>query len=157
MAIGLLALPAAAQADVSKNVQKAMRGKLIITADDLELPADEAEDSEVLATLKKASLSRLKHENVDGVATWSFSFIAFMKANPGATQVSLDFYKTDRKKTYVANKRLAGIDPKLPLLRGHIDITEDDGVNAATPYLVRLTVSVKGKDRILAETKLTLE
>jgi hypothetical protein len=69
-------------------------------------------------------------------------------------QVSLDFYTDDKKKAFVAQKRLAGIDPALTLLRSQVDLGEDDGLSPDHNYVVKLTAEVKGKEVLLASTRL---
>ena len=138
-----------ARADLSKGVQAKLKGEILIAPDGL--PAPEGDDAATIKALKKAATGTVKHQKVGGVATWSFQFMAFMKKKPGATQVSLDFY--DGKK-FVAQERLAGIDPSLTLLQASVDITEDDGLSPGKSYTVKLTTSVKGKDVVLATSKL---
>ena len=85
---------------------------------------------------------------------WRFYFMAFMSRKPGATQVALDFYTDDKKKEFVAQERLAGIDPTLTLLESQVELSEDDGLSPDRDYLVKLTTESKGKEIVLATTKL---
>jgi hypothetical protein len=146
----------AAHADLSKGVQKAMKGQLIVTAEELAMPA--GEDKAVIAALKKAGVKAVSgYRGGEGSNAWTFHFIAFMKKAPGKGEVSLDFYTDDKEKLYVANKRLSGLDPKLALVASKVDISEEDGVKKGGRYMVKLSAEIGGKDTVLAETKLTLK
>lgn len=149
----LFVSPRAADADVSKGVQAKLKGQIIISA--RALPEQSADDAATVAALKKAAVTTLKHIQVEGVPTWRFNFIAFMSKRPGVTQVSLDFYVDDKSKAFVAQKRLAGIDKNLTLLESQVDLSEDDGLNAGRSYIVKLAAEIRGKDVVLATTKLT--
>jgi hypothetical protein len=148
----LLGLATVARADLSKGVQAKLKGKIVISAD--ELPAAAEDDAATLRALKKAAVSQLKHSVDGGVATWRLHFLAFMTKKPGATMVSLDFYLDDKSKAFVAQKRLAGIDPGLTTLQARVDLTEDDGLSPNKNYVVKLAAQVKGREVILATTKL---
>lgn len=156
-AVALLAGSTAALADLSsKVVQKEMKGQLIVTAKPLAAP--DGDDRTVVKALKKAAVKSVKGFASGEVKGWNFAFIAFLKKAPGKNELSLDFYTDDKEKLYVANKRLTGIDPKLPVLEGQVDITEDDGVNAGKSYVLKLVVNHGGKkETLLATTKLTLK
>jgi hypothetical protein len=155
-AVALVVWSAGAHADLSKGVQKAMKGSLVVTESAFAIP--EGPDPAVIKALKKASAKSIKGSDGGEAGTvWSFNFIAFMKKAPGRDAISLDFYTDDKEKLYVANKRMTGIDPKLALLESQVDITEDDGVKKGGRYLVKLSVSNGNRDTVLAETKLTLK
>lgn len=143
---------AAARADVSEQVQKKFKGQILIAAD--ALPDSAPDDAELIRQLKKANTTVIGHTGGAGSAVWRFYFMAFMSKKPGATQVALDFYTDDKKRQFVAQERLAGIDPKLTLLESAVELSEDDGLAADQSYIVRLTAEVRGKDVVLATTKL---
>lgn len=138
--------------DVSKGVQAALEGKILITSGGLPVPGDD--DAVTIKALKKAATSHLEHERIGGVATWRFSFMAFMDKKPGVKQVALDFYRDDGSRAFVAQERLIGINPRLTLLQGDVEMTEDDGLSIGKSYIVRLVARVRGKDVVLAKTKL---
>jgi hypothetical protein len=144
-----------AHADVSKKVQKAFRGDILITQGPL--PEVAGDDAEVISAYKKARAKSLKHTESDGVAEWSFDYTAFLKKQPKITSLSVDFYTADKDKLYVANKGLMGIDPNLPILSGTLTINEDDGLNRGRTYLVKITGKVRGRDVTFAETKVTMK
>jgi len=155
-ALAVLALSllwsAAARADVSDPVQKKFKGQILVSADPL--PDSAADEGELVRQLKKAHTGVITHATGEGVAVWRFHFMAFMTRKPGATQVALDFYTDDKKKEFVAQERLAGIDPALTLLQSQVELSEDDGLTANRSYVVKLTAEVKGKEIVLATTKL---
>jgi hypothetical protein len=156
--LGFLALSLAllwsapARADVSEQVQKKFKGQILISAD--ALPSTAVDDAELIRALKKAHTSVVAHSGGAGSAVWHFYFMAFMTKKPGVTQVSLDFYTDDKKRQFVAQERLAGIDPKLTLLESAVELSEDDGLSPDQSYVVKLTAEVKGKEVVLATTKL---
>ena len=96
----------------------------------------------------------LKHATADGVPVWRFHVLAFMSKKPGVSQVALDFYTDDKTHAFVAQERLAGIDKDLSLLDAQVDLSEDDGLSANKTYVVKLTAEVRGKEVVLATTKL---
>jgi hypothetical protein len=144
-----------AQADLSKNVQKAFRGDILITTGPL--PEAAGSDAEVIGAYKKARAKSLKHTKVEGVAEWSFDYTAFLKQAPKVTTLSVDFHTADKEKLYVANKGLMGVDPTLPILTGTLTINEDDGLNVGRTYIVKITGKVKGKEVTFAETTITMK
>ncbi len=142
----------AAQADVPLSVQKQLKGQMFISPEPLPRSADS--DAALIKALKKANQAELKHVSADGVATWRFHVLAFMKQKPGVSQISLDFYLDDKTHAFVAQERLAGIDKGLTLLDAQVDLSEDDGLAANRSYIVKLAAEVRGKEVILATTKL---
>jgi hypothetical protein len=143
-------------AEVSPKVEKQFRGQILVSND--ALPEDAGSEAETLKAFKKLNLSAIKHRRgSDGVAAWSFHFMAFMNRKPGTSQIALDFYTADKARLFVASKRLAGIDPQLTLLRSRIDINEDEGLNKGGTYEVRLVAETKGKEVVLATTRLKVE
>lgn len=150
--LALLVCSSVARADVSEAVQKAFKGQILISAEPL--PDGVADEADQIRQLKKAHTGVIARGRGESVPVWRFHFMAFMSKKPGATQVSLDFYTDDKKKQFVAQERLAGIDPKLTLLQGEAELSEDDGLTADRSYVVKLTAEIKGKDVVLATTKL---
>ncbi|HLU66921.1 MAG TPA: hypothetical protein VKZ63_11635 [Kofleriaceae bacterium] len=150
-AAALLLWSSPAGADLSRGVQAKMKGKIVISASGL--PDTTGDDAATLRALKKAGAAPLAHEKVNGVPTWRFDFIAFMKRKPNAKMVSLDFYRDDKSKAFVAQERLAGIDPSLTLLQSTAELSADDGLEPGKRYIVKLAATVNGKEVVLATTK----
>ena len=146
-------LAGTASADISKKVQKTFAGEILFTETALPEAADSPADT--IALYKKSALKVLKHQQAsDDVASWSFYYTAFMKKSPGISEMSIDFYTADGK--YVANKRLMGINPKIPVLTGFLSITEDDGLTRGKEYSIRLTGKVRGKEVTFAKGTLKM-
>lgn len=129
------------------------KGRLILTTDS-PLSTSYDSDSAMIKAYEKANVKVLKsYEGGEGVAVWTFYFMAFMKQSPRTSNLSLDFYMVQGgKKTYVANKRLTGVDTKLRLLSSRIDISEDDNLNKGRTYEIRLTAQRGKREIILAKT-----
>jgi hypothetical protein len=147
----LSSLATASRADVPLAVQKQLKGQMFISPEPLPQSADS--DAALVKALKKANQPELKHVTADGVATWRFHVLAFMKQKPGTSQISLDFYLDDKTHAFVAQERLAGIDKDLTLLDAQVDLSEDDGLAANKSYIVKLSAESRGKEVILATTK----
>ena len=148
----LLAGAKVGNADVSQKVQKAFRGSILITTETLPDRVDS--DAETIELYKKANATYLDHKDSDGVATWSFHYLAFFTKSCGTDTLSFDFYTADKEKLYVANKGLMGVDPKLQVLSGALSITEDEGLNPGRDYIVEITGEIRGKEVVFAKTKL---
>lgn len=148
-------LGSTAMADLPKKVMGKFKGRLLITTD-APLPTSFGSEGEMIKAYEKANVKSLKsYDGSGGVAVWSFYFMAFMSQPPRSTNLSLDFYLVEgSKRTYVANERLRGVDPKLRLLSTRIEITEDDNLNKGRTYEVRLTTRRGKRDLILAKTTL---
>ncbi len=140
------------RADVPVSVQKQLKGQIFISPEPLPQSADS--DAGLVKALKKANRPELKHSTADGVPVWRFHVLAFMSKKPGVSQVALDFYTDDKTHAFVAQERLAGISKDLTLLDAQVDLSEDDGLSANKSYIVKLTAEVRGKDVVLATTKL---
>jgi len=139
----LLAGAKVGNADVSVGVQKAFRGSILITTDKLPDKLD-----------SDAETTYLDHTDNDGVATWSFHYLAFFTKSCGTNALSVDFYTADKEKLYVANKGLMGVDPKMQVLSGALSITEDEGLNPGRDYIVEITGEIRGKEVVFAKAKL---
>jgi hypothetical protein len=156
-ALGALALFASthASADVSKKIQAQFRGKILITAE--ELPdTDGMSDAESTKLLKKLDQSKLVGQPGGEVKAWTFYYTAFLKQPAGTRELSLDFHKTDKDKTYAANSRLT-VDPGLTIISGRLSIDENEGPNPGTTYDLVLRGKIKGREVELARTRVTLE
>lgn len=141
-AIGLSARPA--DADLSKKVIAAFKGKLLVTSGPLESVGD---DKATIAHFKKQALTEVKSTvGADDVPTWFFVYTAFLNRT-GATSMKLEFYDG---KNYSADKQLTGVDPKMTVLTGEIEITEDDNITKGKTYTLKLTGNVKGKEVVFA-------
>jgi hypothetical protein len=133
-----------ADADLSKKVIAAFKGKLLVTQSPLEMQGD---DKTTIAAFKKQALTEVKGTpGADDVMTWVFVYNAFLKTT-GATNMKLEFYNGSN---YSADRQLTGVDPKLTVLQGDIEITEDDNINKGTTYTLKLTGMVKGKEVVFA-------
>lgn len=133
-----------ADADLSKKVIAAFKGKILVTQAPLEMQGD---DKTTIAGFKKQSLTEVKsHQGADDVPTWVFTYNAFLNKT-GASSLSFDFYEGN---DYKANKDLTGVDPKMTVLQGDIEITEDDNITKGKTYTLKLTGKVKGKDVVFA-------
>jgi hypothetical protein len=145
----------AASADLPRKVMQKFNGRLIVTTDSA-LSTSYESDAEMIKAIDKANVKVLKsYEGGEGVAVWSFYFMAFMSQSPRTTALSLDFYMVEgSKKTYVANKRLTGVDSKLRLLSTRVELSEDDNLNKGRTYEVRLTAKRGKREVILAKTTL---
>ena len=145
LAIGFLSLAAApAQADMSKKVIAAFKGKLLVTQSPLEMQGD---DKTTIAAFKKLAVTEVKSTiGADDVPTWVFVYNAFLKTT-GATSLKLEFYDGTN---YSADKSLTGVDPKMTVLQGDIEITEDDNITKGKTYTLKLTGRVRGKEIVFA-------
>ena len=122
-ALVVAGLVGGASADISKKVQAAFRGQLLITEEPL--PESAGSDKDTIALYKKATLKSLKGTpGEEDALTWRFAFTAFFKAPPRVTELSVDFYTNDKEKLYVAKKRLSGVDANLTVLTGEVSIDE---------------------------------
>jgi hypothetical protein len=138
LAIGVSSRPA--DADMSKKVIAAFKGKLLVTSSPLEMQGD---DKTTIAAFKKLALTEVKSQiGADDVPTWTFTYNAFL-SKTGATSLKLEFYDGSN---YSADKQLTGVDPKLTVLQGDIEITEDDNITKGKSYTLKLTGMVKGKE-----------
>lgn len=152
--LALLGAPTLAHAELSKKVIAAFKGQIVISEGDL---PDAADEQQTIAAIKKAKLQTITGEkNAEEVTTWSFRYTAFLsKAAP--TSLKMAFYTNDKKKKYVADQRLDGVDPKSPVLAGEVLITEDDGLSKGQSYLIKLVASAGNKETVLAQTTLTVQ
>ena len=148
-----LAVGAAAQAGVSKKVEKKFRGQIIIT--DEPLP-EVGEGKEAVGIIKKLDKSSIKGDDVEGVMSWTFYYTAFLKKPPKTTDLTLDFHTADKENLYVANKRLQ-VNGNLTIIEGRITITEDDGPSRNRTYHLILRAKKGSKEIEVAKTKLNLK
>jgi hypothetical protein len=158
LAVTLLAgicfgLVSTADADISKKVQAAFKGKLLIS--DAPLPDSAGDDKATIAAYNKAVIKEVKGEPGDEVTSWRFNFTAFLTKAPGKADLSLDFYNASKE--YVANKRLTVTDGSLTVISGEISFDENDNVNPNTTYTLQLTGKVKGKEVVFASAMLSMK
>ncbi len=138
---------APADADLSKKVIAAFKGKILLTAGPVEAVGD---DKATIAHFKKLALTEIKgQQNANDVQEWTFNYTAFLSKG-GPTSLKLQFYNEGGQ--YVADQTLVGVDPKLTVLEGDISINEDDGLAKGKKYVIKLIGTVKGKDTTLAQT-----
>lgn len=151
---GVVALASGARpanADLSRKVITAFKGKILLTIGPLESQGD---DKTTIAHFKKMTLASIKGEqNGNDVQEWTFNYTAFLKSG-GATSLKLEFYNDTGG--YAADQRLTGVDPKMTVLEGDITINEDDGLTKGKKYIVKLTGEVKGKDTVFAQTSVVM-
>jgi len=152
--VALLVARGAIADEVSKGVQKAFQGKILISDKPLPLVEDDKAAIKQYRELDKKSLS---HGDVEGVPSWTFHYTAFLKQAPKINELSLDFYTADKEKLYVANKRFTGIDPALKVLEGNLTMNEDDNLNAGRTYDLKLVGKVKGREVVFATTRVTFK
>lgn len=154
LVLAWIGAPALAHAELSKKVIAAFKGQIVITDGDL---PDTAEEQQTIAAIKKAQLSSISGEkNAEDVTTWTFRYTAFL-SKPGPTSLKIAFYTNDKKKKYVADQRLDGVDPKSPVLAGEVLITEDDGLSKGGTYLIKLVATAGSKETVLAQATLTMK
>jgi hypothetical protein len=155
LAAVVLLAGALAHAGVSKKVQAKFRGQILVTTE--ELPDTEGmSDVEAAQVLKKLDQSKIVGSDGGEVKSWTFYYTAFLKQPAGTKDLSLDFHKTDKDKTYAANSRLT-VDPGLTIIMGRLTIDENEGPNPGTTYDLFLRGKLKGKEVVLAKTRITLE
>ena len=148
----VLGASAFAHADLSPKVIAAFKGQVIVTADEVEPGAN---DKATIEAFKKARIKEVKGEpNADDVQTWHFFYTAFLNAKSASADLKLEFYSGDK---YVADEHLTGVDTTVPVLSGHVDISEDDGPAKGKSYTLKLVGQAHGKDVVYATTPLTLQ
>ena len=147
-------VPASAHAGKPDPIAKAFKGQLLISVD--ALPAPDAEDAKgTIKSYKQLSVKSITGQVTDGIATFDFHFMAFMKTKPKSSQLSLEFYTDDKEKLFVADKRLSGADPNMTILSSSVRISEDENLNRNRKYVVNLVAQQGKKSVILATTKLS--
>ena len=137
-----------AQADMSKTVITAFRGQLVISKQ--ELPTGK-NDKDTIQKIKSETLKELVGETNDDVTYWNFHYTAFL-TKTGNSTLKMEFYRDG--KTYAADKRLDGIDPKSTVLTGMIQINEDEGLAKGKTYVIKLTTS---GNVVVAQSTLTMK
>jgi hypothetical protein len=138
----------AASADISKNVIATFRGQIVVTKDDL---PEAKTDKDTIAKIKAAKLGELAGTSNGDVTAWTFHYAAFL-TKTGASALKLEFWRDG--KTYSADKRLEGVDPKSGVLTGEISIDEDENITKGKSYLIKL---VAGSDTVVATTTLIMK
>ncbi len=143
-----------ADAGKKNGIDKAFRGQIIISDDALPAP-DPSDVRGTIKTYKALRLKVIKSAPSDGVASWNFHFMAFVKTKPKTSNLTLEFYTDDKEKLFVADKRLQGADPNLTILTSQVRITEDENLNRGRNYIVKLVAMHGKKSVVLASTKLS--
>src|SRR5690606_38893813 len=132
-----LFVPASAHAGKPDAIANAFKGQLLISVD--ALPAPDAEDAKgTIKSYKQLSVKTITGAVSDGIATFDFHFMAFMKSKPKSSKLSLEFYTDDKEKLFVADKRLSGADPNMTILSSSVRISEDENLNRNRKYVVNL-------------------
>jgi hypothetical protein len=143
------ATAAPAQADMSKKVIAAFKGKIIVSNSPLENLGD---DKATIAKIKKDQLTAVVGApGGDDVYAWMFVYTAFLSKASGTTSLSLEFYDGTK---FVADQKLTGVDPKMTVLEGEVAITEDDGLTKGKKYTLKL---VKGENTVLSSTTIEMK
>jgi hypothetical protein len=145
-----VARPGDASAEISRGVLTAFKGELVVTKGDL--PEGKSEKA-TIAKIKAERLKEITGEPKGDVTSWRFHYTAFL-SKAGSSQLKLEFYTNDKDKKFVADNRLDGVDPKLTVLSGDIQIDEDEGLSKGKAYLVKL---VNDKDVVVASTQLVMK
>lgn len=140
----------------ANKVHQAFKGKILVSDD--ALPAVDPENpGATIREYKKLAITTVKGDVVDGVASWNFHFMAFMKKKPNSSNLTLKFFTTDKEKLFVADKRLTGADPSVQLLTSTIRISEDENLNRGSTYDMKLVVPGGKTEVVLASVRLTMK
>jgi hypothetical protein len=106
-----------------------------------------------LAAYKERRLERVTGREKEGAPTWSFYYLAVMKQPAPTKTLSIDFL---HKGKLAARKVMVGWNQRLTVLRGHLDVSTDDGLAPGVTYEVQLIgVRPGGKGVLLARTNFT--
>lgn len=133
------------------SLYRSFRGRVLLS----EQPLLDAQGAGSEKEMKKRSRDTLEAEDVDGVATWSFYYAAFLSRAPKTDEVSLDFHKRDKNHTYVGNV-VIGVDPNTTIVIGDVEIDEDCGPSPGATYDVVVRTRGLKKERQLATAQITL-
>jgi hypothetical protein len=155
-AAALVASAWVAHASVSKSVEKKFKGRILVTDEPLPM-ADGESDGETIKLFEKLNKKAVQGAKGEEASSWTFHYTAFLKQPSGTSDLSLDFHKLDKDKTYVANSRLSGVDPKLTIVTGMLTIDENEGPAAGTTYDLVLRAKKGSKEIELARTRVTLK
>lgn len=139
-----------AEADVSKKVIAAFKGKMLVSDAPLQSSGD---DKATIAAWKSKTTATIKgQQNGNDVQEWTFSYTAFL-SKTGSSSLKLEFYDGDK---YSADRTLTGVDPKDPVLEGDITIDEDEGLTKGKKYTLKLVATVKGKETTVSTAVVTM-
>lgn len=134
-------------ADLPRAVIAAFKGQIVITRGDL---PEGRNDKDTIAKIKKEQVKELLGTAAgEDVVHWVFRYAAFLNQT-GSSNLRLVFSLGGRR---IADKHLAGIDPKASVLSGEISISEDEGIQRGKLYTLQLI----GGKKVLAETKLMMK
>jgi hypothetical protein len=146
---GLAARPA--DADLSKKVIAAFKGKILVTDGPLSSVGD---DKATVAHFKKKALTTVAGAmNGNDVMEWTFNYTAFL-SKTGLSTLKLEFHDGNK---YAADQTLTGVDPKGQVIEGDITISEDDGLNKGKKYTLKLVGTAKGKEVVVATTQILMQ
>jgi hypothetical protein len=145
VAIALVALSAAARAELSDAVIAAYRGKLILSRAAV---AEGATDKETIAKLKAAQLPELVGKAGDEGQTWRFHYTAFLKKT-GNVGLRIKYVSGEKDARLAAESSIPIPDVEDPVLEGDLTIGESQGLSRGKAYLLQL---VNDKGEIVAKT-----
>jgi len=144
---------------IAPSVEKKLRGQLVLT--DAVLSTGGLKHKAALNAIKAANKKELKAVKKEGgVSYYAFHWTGFLRKKPRTNSLSLEFYKKEGKKFasgMSASKGLTGVNPGITILRGHTEITEDDGVTTGKTYKIKLVATIGNKDHLLASTVVTFK
>lgn len=146
-AVALLIAHGVASAEISKSVISSLRGQLVISKG--ELPEGKT-DKETIAKIKAAKLTEIEGTVNGDVTVWSFHYAAFLNKT-GVSSLKVEFWKDG--KSYAADKRLEGVDPKSSLQTGQISIDEDENITKGKSYVIKFVAG----ETVVAQTTLVMK
>jgi hypothetical protein len=127
-----------------------LRGKIIVSDDELPAMDDEEKATAALAKADKSTLERSKSSS-----SWSFHIVAFPKAKPGAKTLSLLFYDVTDKRKYLTSKEITIGDAGAMVVVTDVDVAEDDGIVPGHKIEINLAKMSGDKETDLATAKVT--
>lgn len=146
---------AVAQAGKSRSVHDAFAGQILLSTTPLRPTG--ATEAEMIDDFRQAQVHEIAaRETIDGEASWSFYFTAFLGKPPRVSEMSLDVYAADDDGHYITSRRMMGIDPRLQILAGDMMMTEEDGVRSGARYRLVLTGQVGHREVTFATAVVTL-
>jgi hypothetical protein len=148
----LLVSSSAALAEPSfASLYRSFRGRFLVS----EQPLVDVQAGSSAKEVKKRSQKALQSEDVDGIATWTFHYAAFLSRAPKTSEVSLDFHKIDKERTYVGNMVIS-VDPGTTILIGDLEFDEDLGPAKGITYEVVVRTRGLKRERDLARARIAL-
>jgi hypothetical protein len=146
---GASLLPRAAAAEDS-GAWRANKGKIFVS--DTEFGQGYQSDAAMVSAMKKQSKSAIK-----GDGAWTLNFMVFLKEAPQSSSVNIVYYDVSAKHEQV-NYSEVGVKPdqKIIQLNG-VAISKDLGFVKGHKYDVRATRLIGGKEKVYAQTTVTLK